>query len=294
MPWFWSVSLAILLLPAQTLCAQGSSGSGDVAAQRSWMLVVSALGDEDGYQHAYAGFHLGLEPSTWLSLALGKSRAPSSDGDVGADLFVLGVEHSFGTVGLGLSGESWGDSYDLVSRDWRAELFFTGRRYRVGLTRELREIDVYFSGDGASMETDLGPTRVDADGWGLDWRFRFAPRWRLYGSWLDYDHPRRLRLVPRAERLDLLSTSAVMLAYSLVDWYRSVGIERALGQKLLSLEYTHDRSAITRATLSSLSSSILWPVSPRVDLEFRLGVGQPEVFESTTYAGFSVLLYGGG
>ena len=42
-----------------------------------------------------------------------------------------------------------------------------------------------------------------------------APRWRLYGSWMEYDYPPRIRLIPLADNLNRLSDSAVTLAYSL-------------------------------------------------------------------------------
>ena len=67
---------------------------------------------------------------------------------------------------------------------------------------------------------------------------------RPYGSWMDYDFPRGVRVVPRADRLNLLSVSTVTLAYGLEDRSASFGVERTLGRMLLDIDLGHDRSAI--------------------------------------------------
>lgn len=295
MCWFrFAASLIAFALFASAAGAQGSAGPSSSRDGRAWMLVLSALTDEQDYENVLASLHLALEEDTWLSVAGGRSRAPSREQDVRAELASLGIEHDFGPIGLGLSAERWGDANNLESRDWRGELFIGGDRYRFSLTREQRAIDIYFSGAGAPVAADLRRVGIDADGIGIRWRFRFAPDWRAYGSWMDYDYPRAVRLVPRADRLDLLSTSAVTLAYGFVDRYQAVGLEHAFGLKLLNVDYSRDRSTIGGEKLKSLAASILWPVAPRMDLEFRLGSSRAAGLGSTLYGGLSLLIYGGG
>jgi hypothetical protein len=261
---------------------------------RPWMVALSATRDQGSYEHLAASFHFGFSDATWLSLAAGRSRAPSAETDVRANLKSLGLEHDFGPVGVGLVAEHWGDDNNLEASDWLGTLFFRGDNYRVDLTRKQRDIDVFFSGAGAPVLTDLRRVNVDADGTGLRWRYRFSPLWRAYGSWTDYDYPPRLHLIPRASRLDLLSTSTVTLAYSFVDYLGTVGVERTVGRKLVNLDFSQDRSAIDNGKLKSASVSVLWPVGRRMDLEFRVGSARPDGFESTYYGGFTLLVYGGG
>jgi len=286
------VLLASTALPARAQGGAGGQAPGDEAGL--WMLMLSALTDEDGYEHALASFHLGATDRTWVSLTAGRSRAPSTEAEVRADLVAAGIEHDFGPIGLGLTAERWGDADNLESRDWEGEIFLGDEDYRLALTLERRAIDVYFSGAGAPVPTDLRRRRVDADGFGLSGRLRVAPDWQIYGAWMDYDYPPGIRVVPRADRLGLLGTSAVTLALSFVDRYASFGVERAFGQKLLNVDLTRDRSVIDGTRLTSLSASMLWPLALRMDLELRLGTSRAEGFGSALYGGLTLLIYGGG
>ena len=261
---------------------------------RDWALILSTSKDEESYENLFASFNLALLDETWISLTAGRSRAPSTEQDVRANLIELGIDHNFGPVGIGFSAERWGDANNLESSDRQVEIFFAGDRYRLALVREDRDIDIYFSGAGAPILTDLRRVGIDADAVGLNWRYRFAPNWQTYGSWMDYDYPRGVRLLPRIDRLNLLSTSAVTLAHSFIEQYQTVGLERSLGLKLINFDYSQDRSSIDGERLKSIGASILWPVAPRMDLEFRIGNSRASGFGSTTYGGLTLLIYGGG
>jgi hypothetical protein len=231
-------------IPAMlALLASGAFAQDDDAP---WLLSLSALRDENAYEHAVAGFHLGVGADTWVSVTAGSSHAQSTTSDVRARLLAAVVEHDFGPVGISLGVESWGDSDNLEAQDLRGELFFSGDRYRFALLAERRDIDIYFSGSGAPRLTDLRRIGVDADALGLSARYRLSPEWQIYGAWMDYDYPSRMRVVPRADRLNLLSGSAVTLAYSFIDRYVTFGVERAFGQTLLNVDVGRDRSAIDR------------------------------------------------
>jgi hypothetical protein len=273
--------------------AQGGAGLPGAGADNGWVLILSALRDEESYEHSLASFHFAFQDETWVSVTAGRSHAPSTEQDVSAGLFALGIDHDFGPIGFALSAEQWGDDNNLESRDWRGEVFFDRDRYRFAVVHEQRTIDIFFSGTGAPLLTDLRRVGIDADGLGLNWRFRVAPNWQTYGSWMDYDYPRGVRLIPRADRLDLLSTSTVTLAYSFIDRYETVGLEYSLGQKLITFDYGQDRSTIDGEKLRSIGASILWPVAPRMDLEFRLGSSRSDGFDSTVFGGLTLLIYGG-
>lgn len=260
------------------------------------LLTLSALRDEDGYAHSMVSLTAGITPATWLSAALGRSLAPAAETDVSARLITLGIEHDFGPVGLALRREAWGDSDNLESADLRAEAFLERERFRVALVHEQRDIDIYFSAGGtAPTATDLRRIGIEAEGTGIDWRYRFTPLWRVYGSWMDYDYPRAMRLVPRADRLDLLSASAVTLAYSFVDRYQSLGVERTLaGSRLVNLDLARDRSTIDGRGVSSASVSLLLPVALRTDLELTLGSSDSSRLGSTSFGGLALYFYRGG
>jgi hypothetical protein len=294
--------LAIALVLGASLVAAPSGGAateGSGAARAGgpavgdgadWLLSLTAQTDEESYRNLLADFHLGLTADLWLTLTAGASRAPVADLDIRASLAAAGVEYDFGPLGLGLLAERWGDSGNLETRDWRGELFFDGDRYRLELAYEQRSIDIYFS--GGPRLTDLRRVGVDATGIGLSGYLRPSPDWRIYGSWMDYDFPRGVRVVPRADRLNLLSVSTVTLAYGLEDRSASFGVERTLGRMLLDIDLGHDRSAIDGAVLRSISAALLWPVARRLDIELTLGRSRTAGFGSSLYGGLSFLIYG--
>jgi hypothetical protein len=285
----WSRRLLLCcLLVTSPLLAQ--TGTPAAAGGSPWLLLLALQSDEDAYQNLSAIFHLGLADATWLSLAAGTSKAPDTEPDIRAGRAGIGIEHDFGPVGLRVNAERWGDSGNLETRDWLGELFLRRDRYRLGISYIRREIDIYFSGE--TLLRDLRRAELDATGLGLSGRLRVAPRWQLYGSWADYDYPRRVRVVPRADRLNLLSASAITLAYSLIDQYSSVGIERDFGAALVNLDLGRDRSAIDGIVVRSVSMSVLWPVARRLDLEFTLGQSRSASYGSNLYGGLSFLIYG--
>jgi hypothetical protein len=284
--------LLLAAFPTSAVLAQStaSAAAGPAADSRPWMLMLAALVDEESYENLFAGFHLGLTESTWLSLSAGRSRAPSVTG-VTADLQSAGIEHNFGPVGIALAIDRWGDEDALESEDWREEIFVANDRFRVALLLEQRDIDIFFT--GGILQPGLRRRAFDADGIGLGGRVRIVPRWRLYGSWMDYDYPAGISLIPRAGNLDLLSESAVTLAYSLVDRFARVGVERAFGAKLVNFDLGSDRSAVDGAVQDSISAGVLWPVGRRLDFEVHVGTSRVEGEQSSLYGGLSLIVYGG-
>jgi hypothetical protein len=283
-------ALLVSVLPSTVIAQGGGPTASDDG--KVWMLMLAALVDEESYENLFAGFNLGLTGATWLSLSAGRSRAPSTAAQVTAGLFSAGIEHNFGPIGLALATDRWGDTDALETEDWREEVFFANERFRVALLLEQRDIEIYFTG-GILQPGPRQPT-MDADGMGLGGRWRATPRWRVYGSWMDYDYPPGVRLIPRVENLNRLSASAATLAYSLVDDFTRIGIERSFGAKLVNFDLGSDRSAIDGSDLDSVSAGVLWPVGRRMDLEVHLGASRSEGYPSSLFGGLSLIIYGGG
>ena len=204
-----------------------------------------------------------------------------------------GVEHDFGALGIALTAQNWGEPDNLETHEWQGEIFRSSDRLRLALRFERRSIDIYFSGAGGPILTDLRRVTIDADGIGLSGRLELAPGWRIFGSWTDYDYPRGINLVPRADRLDLLSTSAVTLAYGFVDYDARAGFEHDFGGRLLSAGYGQERSTIAGNRNRSVSASMLWPVARRVDIELLIGSNRVDGADASMFGGVSLLLYGG-
>jgi len=291
MSWPRTLALSLALAPLWVGAQDESTAGTDRGL--TWMLVLSAMTDEDSYANQFAGFNLGLRGDTWLSLATGTSRAPSDETNVRAHLVTAGVEHDFGALGIAVNAENWGEPDNLETRDLQAEIFRSSDRLRLALRLEQRTIDVYFSGAGAPIFTDLRRVTIDADGIGISGRLEALPGWRVFGSWTDYDYPRGINLVPRADRLDLLSTSAVTLAYGFVDYDARVGFDHDLGGRLLTVDYAQERSTIAGNRNRSVSTSMLWPVARRIDVEVLVGANRVAGGSASLFGGLSLLLYGG-
>lgn len=134
-----------LSLVGGAACAQVGAGQPAGGSDSGWVVILSALQDEESYEHSLASFHFAFQDETWVSVTAGRSHAPSTEQEVSADLFALSIDHNFGPIGFALSAELWGDDNNLESQDWRGEIFFDRDRYRFAIVHERRGIDIFFS-----------------------------------------------------------------------------------------------------------------------------------------------------
>ena len=291
---FAAAALVTALLASSGAHAQAGAKLPEQGDERFWVLGIAGLLDDASNSGLLATFGYAPTSANWLSAAVGQSRSPERGANVVADTLELGFEHDFGPVGLGLTGERWGDSGDLESVDWRASLFFGNERYRITFERERRNIDLYFTITGPLGRTDRRGIGLDANGNTLRLRVDVAPLWQLYGTATRYRYSRDVSLLPRIASLNLLSSSTLTLANSFVDEYWTLGSERTVGNRLLSFGLSRDRSAVDGSTYRSVDAAFLFPVAPRMDLEFNLGRSESDLLQGGYYGGIQLFIYGGG
>jgi hypothetical protein len=281
----------VLVCAASAVCAQGDENAGD---RRPWAIGVGAQVDDESNDSTLASFNWGVSERTWLEFAAGRSRSAERGADIVADNLNAGLEHRFGFIGVAFDAEQWGDSAALESTDFGASIYMQNERFRLGLRRERRAIDVHFTLTGPLGGTIRRTAGVDADGTELNVRVQVGERWQLHASAVTYDYSRNLAALPRIEQLNLLSASALTLANSLVDEQAGFGVEwQTRSGQVLSLDHHRDRSAVDGSRLESFEIAFLFPVARRMDLEINLGQGRSDLLGSGVYGGLLLLIYGG-
>lgn len=266
-------------------------GAGGLA--RPWLLGVGLQADAQSTEGLFGTFGYGAADRTWLSLSAGRSRSPADRAAVSASTLRAEIDHGIGDFGFNVALQRFGDADALESDDVEAGGYFRRGGLRVGLTLERRDIAIPFTilspgGRALAREAEL-----DADGVALDLRFAVGALWSLAAHAADYDYERDLAIVPRIERLDLLGTSALTLAYGFVEMERSLVAEREIGRKLLTLAASRDRSAVDGESYRAYEAAVLLPAAGRLDVELSVGHGRSAVSEAGWYAGVLFLVYGG-
>jgi hypothetical protein len=235
-------------------------------------------------------FSWGVRPTTWLSFSTGRSTSADDFADVAAETLVDTVDHRFDTVGFNLGFERWGDPAALETTDLLGSVYFVRERWRLALGYENRDIEIPFTLSGPLGNTLHRTAEVAADSYRVDLRLSVAQNWRLFLGAAEYDYERNLSVLPRIDRLNLLSASTLTLANSFIDDQRSLGFENDLGRTLLNVRFATDRSAIDGSKFETVDVALLMPIGLRMDLEVNLGRGRSE-FGSGSYAGLMLLIY---
>lgn len=259
-----------------------------------WALGLGAQVDDDSNRSLLAHLDLLFDERTALSFTAGRSRSPSDRADVAADIAGIALDHRFGRIGTALTLERWGESGSVESRDRALELYWDAPAFRIGVEREHRDIDIGFSFTGPLGVERSGEAPVDADGTRVALSVELGEAWRAYLSAARIDYSRDLAVLPRIARLNLLSTSTLTLAQSLIDRDTVVGAERLIGRRALNLTWARDRSGVDGSEVESLSGAYLFGAGARVDLELNVGVSDSDLLGSSVFGGVLVLFYGGG
>jgi hypothetical protein len=278
---FWLL-LGLLLAPAVTL-----------ADGRPWAVGLGVQADVEGSSSVVASFDIAATETTWLRASGSFGQSPNSRGDIQTTTASVGVDQSFGPVGLTLDLQQWGDPDLVESTDVKASFYFRNDDVSVAVLGERRNIDLTFSVTGLGGQVFSRSADFDADGWGLRLSAKPNDRWRVYARGRKYDYSVNLSALPRIQVVDFLFSSTLTLANSLVDFETSFGVERSFGERSVSLNYGRDRSAVDQTFLESMDLGVLFPVGKRVDLELSFGFSDSDDFGSEAFGGFYIYIYGG-
>jgi hypothetical protein len=282
------------------VCLLGASGSLAFAQEttsddtfRPWAIGLAVQTDENQSQSFYTTFNWGVAADTWVFFSAGQSTSPAELADISTNDLLGGIDHSFGLFGITFEAGQWGKKDEVESFDYRGSFYFHGGRFNVGLELERRDIDLTFSILDPLGQLVSRTTEFIGDGTGIFFRADLTDWWRIYGSSRKYEYSRNLSLLPRLDVFNLLTSATPTLANSfLKDDYR-VGFEWRAGTKLINLNFGRNRSAVDLSELVSVSASMLFPISYRMDLEFNVGRSTSDFFEPTFYGGVLLLIYGG-
>jgi hypothetical protein len=261
-------------------------------ARGAWMLALGVQVEEGDADSELASLDFGIAKRTWLTLAAARSSSPADRADITADALVLGVDHRFAAVGFALEAERWGDSGVLETQDFSGSVYVDRDRWRLGLGYETRDIDIPVSLTGPLGNTLRRTVSVSSDSVAVDARVSFGPATRLYLSLAEHDYERNLHVLPRIERLNLLSTSTLTLANAFLDRERSLAVERDFRATTLNVRFATDRSAVDDSELDTLEAAVLFPVGARVELEINVGRGRSDFFDAGSFGGLTLLVYG--
>lgn len=288
---FSSVIGLCLLVGSGSVALAQESESGDTF--RPWAIGLTMQTDEDHSQTFYTTFNWGVAAKTWLFFAAGHSASPPDGADLSTNDLLGGIDHSFGLVGMTFEVEQWGQKDEVESFDYRGSVYLHGERFNIGLEREWRDIDLTFSILNPLGELVPRTTELTGKGTGIFFRADLTDWWRVYGSARKYDYSRDLGVLPRLDVFNFLSSSTLTLANSFLEDDYRIGFEWRAGTKLINLSFGRNRSAVDLSELESVSASILWPISYRMDLEFNIGRSSSDFFEPSVYGGILLLIYGG-
>jgi hypothetical protein len=284
--WLSTVAAALLSVPAVAQSSRTEEARG------AWMLGFGAQVDEEESDSLLGTLYVGVGSSTWLTFVAGQSSSPADRADIDADTLAIGVDHKFEQVGFTLEVERWGDSDALETEDFGGSVYFDRERWRIGFGYRTRDIEIPFTLTGPLGGTVRRSSQVSADSVSVDARFALAEHWQLYLGLAEHDYERDLNVLPRIANLNLLSTSTLTLANSFLDHERYVAVDREFGRVSLNVRLATDRSAIDGSKFDTREAAVLFPIGDRVDLEFNVGNGKSEFFDSGWYGGLLFLIYG--
>jgi hypothetical protein len=306
---------------AVLLLASLSGGAG--AADSLWLLSAGAeLDDEDGYR-----FDLG---ATWAPTRATSINAYAGSADTSADfndftsrIASLGIDHSFGQLGLSLDVRWWGDSELFDSSALAGTLYFKEARWRFALHGELREsefdpfaFDVRIPIRGVLVPVSgSAECGLDNSGYGASLSYT-GKSWSVAAAGTQYEYSATdcsltsLSIPPQAGDLPPISreifrriASAVLMRGAqllgsaltrengFLDYSLWGSVAYRWGLNSLGLDYFHDREEFQGLVADTLIGSVTFPVSNRLDLELRLGATDSELSGTIAFAGLTLFVF---
>ena len=228
---------------------------------------------------------IGLTEKTWLSGSFARTDTEREVFDLTTYSADVAIDHHFNPLGVRLGVGYWGDDDLLESNDVSASFYYRGETGSASLELERRDFDLTVN----RILFDPLTVGFRADGVGLSASYALTDRVRLFGSVMDYEYSRDLRIQPNVDTLRFFGLSRLSIVNSLVDQRASVGLDFSIGSRSLDVRYARWRTEVDRGTIDSIGFGFLTPGGSDADLELRLTYDDSENFGGATV--FSVFLY---
>lgn len=285
--------------------------------------------DEEGYR-----LDLGFAwmPSQRTTVTVLGSRADTSAdfSDFQSSTVSVGVDHSFGTLGIAADARWWGDPDVVDSRALGASLYADLAEWRLAGRAEIRQSDFEAFGfntvvpvrtpTGIVLVPISGTADCDLDNraYGLSlsrsgesWSFSFG------GTSFDYDEtscatsnvvvPPQIGNLPRISReifrriaARVVDSTARLIGTRLtrengfLESTVNAGLSFTAGEWTWAADYFHDREEFVGLESDTLVGSVTMPVGGRADLELRLGATDTDLTGTVGFAGLTFYVYFGG
>ncbi|MFO0447727.1 MAG: hypothetical protein ACK52I_03370 [Pseudomonadota bacterium] len=306
--------LRSLALVAALAAAGPARAADDAEAAPRWTLgALVQVDDEDG--HAVAGsVGYAFTRNTRLRLSADASDASGAGTEYSTKAVGLDLRHAFGAVALTVGVHRWEDPDVVAADEFRAELEFGGESLGVALLGSYRRSDFEPIAANSTIQLRDGRAltvraradcRLDDVGYGLRlawsgvaWGAYASARGHDYGDVeCRFDSP-GLDALSRARNAEFRqfagrATNALGLGAGTRIGAENVLLDRSVAAGAwfqparfgVAADVARMRDYFSGTESDTLSASLLWSVTPSLDLELTLGTTDAERFGSTGFAG---------
>jgi hypothetical protein len=304
------------------LCA--SAHGQDVAD--AWLLSVGGEIDEDEGYRIDAGVSWLLSDNSSVTLLAGTADTSTDFNKSYSRAATLGADHSFGVFGVSGDVRWWGDRELFESTTLAGSFYLRQSGWRMALRGELRQSDFEpFSFEAEiPIRNQLVPVAGTADcsldnsAYGASLSHTGKALSVLISA-MQYQYsatdcsltdvvlpPQAGDLPPVRREIFRRIANAVLLqgAHLLgsqltrengfLDYSVWGSIVWRSGLRSYGLEYFHDREEFEGFEADTLIGSVTFPVSTRLDLEFRLGATDSDLEGTVSFLGLMLYAYLGG
>ena len=277
------------------LLAVGLAVSANVHAQENeepkpLVFFAGLAADRDGGLGVRTGIDYGIGEKTWLT-AIGTYTDLSDEFyDISTRSLDVGIEHTFGRLGIAGNVSYWGDPDELDSTSLRGSVFYRAGQWRFAVSGEQRNVDVVFR---FTNDSDVRVERteeliVDALGGSIGYS---GDPWSVRLGHTSYDYSRNPQALNFLFRFSLLSASGLTLANSFLEYRTWTSLDYNFGDRGLMLELSSDKGAVDQLRTNTVMLGYYMPIANRWDMEFQLGLADTEVFGSALFGGVTFFLF---
>lgn len=313
-----AVWMLYLGLPCAPVVAQDAADG--------WLLSAGGEIDEDGGYRVDAGVTWLPSESTTVTLLAGTADTSTDLNDFYSRAASIAVDHSFGNAGLTADVRWWGDPDLFESTTLAGSVYWRQAGWRVALRGEFRQsdfekftFDVQIPIRGVLVPVSgAADCDLDNSAYGLSIGHS-GETWSAQMSGLQYEYsspdcaltdvvlpPQAGNLPPLTQAIfrrianAVLNRGAELLGSQLtrdngfLDYSIWGSLAYRSGLRSFGLDYFHDREEFAGSEADTIIGSVTFPVSARLDLEFRLGATDSDLEGMVSFVGLTLFAYLGG